>query len=76
MFSCGGWKREYPIPDSQSSWGQVEEIKLRNIKTMRRLLESKETRAKYSQVAIATIVNKIETQVLLATKATNTKNTC
>ncbi|XP_031555498.1 endothelin-converting enzyme homolog, partial [Actinia tenebrosa] len=49
MFSCGGWKQEHPIPDSMSSWDQVEEIKLQNIKTLRRLLESKETRDKYSQ---------------------------
>ncbi|KAK3754221.1 hypothetical protein QZH41_013125 [Actinostola sp. cb2023] len=56
LFACGGWKKEHPIPDTDVDWNQVREIKLRISKTLRRLLDSKDARDKYSK---STAVSKV-----------------
>jgi predicted metalloendopeptidase len=44
-FSCGGWTDRNPVPADQSRWGRFDDLRERNLKAMRAILEEASAKA-------------------------------
>ncbi|MFA6435423.1 MAG: M13 family metallopeptidase [Elusimicrobiales bacterium] len=39
QYSCGSWLKNNPIPDDHSSWGRINELRERNLQTLKNILD-------------------------------------